>query len=174
MQLHWTDLQKYTLLAKESNEQEVSGIYLWGFKSRDNFFIAYYGGKAWKIKKRITEHLSNILGFSYTLFHPDNIEIKNFRRDESIYNPEDYVIRTKGISNRREFQPFIDYMVDNLYFTYAPLSKKDFEDHAEDAERSLIIKYELLGKGNSKCGKPKSIIELGNLKNVIENFTPEL
>jgi len=157
-------------MKENPKRDEISGIYLWGFKSRNNRFIPYYGGKAWRLKWRLTDHISNILGVNYTIYDPEKIENEDFNREHSKYNAEDFAWKVKWIIDRNALKPYIDYMVDNFYFTYAEMTHNEFKEYADSAEKTLISECDLVGRGNSRCGRPHKPIDLGNLKEIIDEF----
>jgi|WetSurMetagenome_2_1015567.scaffolds.fasta_scaffold105686_2 hypothetical protein len=170
--LKWEQIQHYSFLAKNEPIEDIAGVYLWGFNSNGKFFY-YYAGKARRVKWRLTDHISNILGLNYRLY--DRIKFENipFPRSENDYEALDYKIKAQAIIAHMEngkYQKLIEFMINNFYFTYAPI--QDYQEYAADAEKKVIHDLDMTSRGNTRGGKSSPVIELGNIFEVIADFNP--
>ena len=48
------------------------GVYIWTFKQHDGSHLIHYIGETSSFAKRQREHLINVLGLNYGVFHPDD------------------------------------------------------------------------------------------------------
>ena len=127
--LNWTEIKPINEI-EYTKDHIVKGVYIWGFKL-DSKFIPYYLGIAEDIKLRLLEHVNSLLGGKYAIYNKDYLhEFYNHKslkvsNEKIIYIPNwpsgyhDFLQRFK------ELQPHLNYMVENLYYSFAEL--KDIE-----------------------------------------------
>ncbi|MFC2107283.1 hypothetical protein ACFLRY_02990 [Bacteroidota bacterium] len=155
------DWQALINASKISYQQNMYGIYIWGF-TIDNEFIPYYVGIADNIFSRIMEHISSIISGKYVIYH--NKSLGNFTEYKNqdaninnthgkVYSPNWPIEYVSFINKRKELQTHIDYMVDTFAFSYAKLdqgtiSKKDLKE----IEKICINQIGKENLQNSKSG----------------------
>lgn len=120
--------------------KEVCGVYIWGFKLDDRFII-YYIGKGKNIKVRLAKHVRNLMGGNYTIFSQD--QLPNFykykaskEKGHRIYDPP-RLFDQEFYTERKKIRPHMDFMVENMHFTYAEVE----EAKIGDAEVALINQF---------------------------------
>ncbi len=171
--LDWTDLTMISNLSYD--DQNESGVYVWGF-TIDTVFIPYYVGIANNIIFRIHEHINSIIGGRYTIYHRDSLaNFKQFKDDEvsedrtkgKIYIP-DWPFGFKNfLDNRKMFQPHIDYMVDTFTFTYAVVNREQVSaQDLKDIEKICINQIGKKNLANTRAGDSDrfSITHIGHTK----------
>ena len=137
--LNWSDFTCISDLT--SHPRNEAGVYIWGF-TIDKVFIPYYVGIADNIIVRIFEHINSIISGKYAIFHRDSLaQFKNFKDQDvqadmtkgKIYNPDWPNGFKTFLDKRKEFQPHLDFMVDNFTFSYMVVtseivSKQDLKE----------------------------------------------
>jgi hypothetical protein len=171
MKLHWQSIVHYKELAeveKSMNEtKKYSGIYIWGFRNKEGF-MPYYVGKEEEVCDRLCEHLNYLKGGAYTIYTEDALfDIEN---DKPIYRPDSVKKRIQFVADEYPepaLQEHVDFMINNFYFTYAPMSYDEFKNYGADAERVMlnwlkeIISNTRIGKNNTRVIKG-NIVLVGN------------
>lgn len=159
MTLNWEALQHYKAIG--SKAEDISGVYVWGFKDGKKF-VPYYAGKAQYVYWRLTDHISAILGGNYSLFDKDHL--LDFKNNQSFYNAQNLEKKIEFITTKRhERKADIEFMIDNFHFTCAPV--EDFKNDGAEVEKAVLNAFngKLINTRYGICDKnicTKSLITL--------------
>jgi hypothetical protein len=182
VELNWSELIEISKTSDLSQCQSKRGVYIWGFTIGENF-IAYYVGRADNILKRIHEHITDILGGNYTIYHSNSIvNFKKYKQEKidlsridtskcegKVYERNSLSDFKYFLDNRTKLQPHIDVMVDNFTFSFAIL---DNEIEIKEVEKQIISKIGKDNLANLRCGnfsEEHTIEHIGNSK-IVELF----
>ena len=160
LNLSWSELLKIS--DPFSFDKVETGVYIWGF-TIDKIFVPYYVGFATNIFYRIHEHINNLIGGKYTVFHKNSLAyFKDFKdqpisTDQSngrIYLPDWPRGYKYFLNNRKDIQPHIDYMVDTFTFSYAPVTADKYSrTELKDIEKKCISQIGIENLINTKGGE---------------------
>ncbi len=176
--LSWTKLTDIEGLIYP--EENVCGIYLWGFMI-NNEFIPYYVGIADNIFYRIHEHINHIIGGLYVIYHRDSLgDFKEFKHQVvnpelsggKIYFPNWPMGYKTFLKDRKKLQEHIDYMVDRFVFSFAELNLVSIlKQDLKEVEKIVICQIGKENLQNTRSGASDrfKITHVGE-KNVVKHM----
>lgn len=171
--LEWSDLAKG--LPDDYDLHNVSGVYLWGFTISEKF-VPYYLGIASRVSLRLHEHVCNIIGGRYTIYHKDSLH--NFAAYKHVFKIDDNATEGKiylpdwpynfieFLNRREELKVHIDFMVNT--FTYSFAAVEDI--HLKEVEKGCFAAIGLQNLANTKGGSNSIKIKHNGDKRVCEKF----
>lgn len=161
--LKWTEP---TLFLETTFVKGIPGVYIWGFRDHQGEFLGYYVGKGVDIFSRMSQHVSNILGGCYSIFHKDSlIRFNEFKKDTAnvdadqgkLYHPNFPGSLPDFVKSHDKLQPHINHMLNNLAFTYAEVGKDDLS-HLGEIEKACIQSWGIENLANTRGGVTNKIL----------------
>ncbi len=159
-------------------KERLKGVYIWGFNIE--YFVPYYIGISNDIIYRLFEHLNNLIGGRYTIFHKNSLcnfaKYKNqgLQKDKTegkIYIPDwpsSYIDFLNERKDKENFQDHLDFMIDNFAFSYAIPDDKT-KNNLEEIEKRCIYDIKIEKLANTKAGivnKDYKIVHSGSIKKI--------
>jgi hypothetical protein len=137
-------------------KNECKGIYMWGFKEIKIY--PYYIGQAIDIKKRLYEHINNLIGGKYSIYSEEQLSelISNFNyeiKENPKYRPNWPIEYQKFIDQKKSLDSDINNMLECMIFSYFEVDENTLKTYSlKDLEKYVINKIGKAKLANSRGG----------------------